>query len=109
MFRSETEFVEWLQALVAPARGRESVRSRRLEKGVRLGIGDDAALVAFTREHELILTTDMSIEDVHFTRHLHPPEAVGHRALARSLRRGSDGWRPALRVGISSCFETIRP
>ena len=85
MFRSETEFVEWLQALLARERGRESVGSRRLEKGVRLGIGDDAALVAFTREHELILTTDISIEDVHFTRHLHPPEAVGHRALARSL------------------------
>ena len=27
----------------------------------------------------------MSIEGVHFTRRLHPPEAVGHRALARSL------------------------
>ena len=27
----------------------------------------------------------MSIEGVHFTSDLHPPEAVGHRALARSL------------------------
>jgi thiamine-monophosphate kinase len=67
------------------ARGRERTRLLRLEKGVKLGIGDDAALVAVKSRHELILTTDMSIEDVHFTRRLHPPEAVGHRALARSL------------------------
>jgi thiamine-monophosphate kinase len=52
---------------------------------VKLGIGDDATLLAVKPGHELILTTDMSVEDVHFTRRLHPPEAVGHRALARSL------------------------
>ena len=57
----------------------------RLGKGVILGIGDDAALVAVPSGRDLILTTDMSIEDVHFTARLHPPEAVGHRALARSL------------------------
>jgi thiamine-monophosphate kinase len=50
-----------------------------------LGIGDDAALVEVAPGQELILTTDMSIEDVHFTLRLHPPQAVGHRALARSL------------------------
>ena len=52
---------------------------------MKLGIGDDAALVAVKRGHDLILTTDMSIEDVHFSHRLHPAEAVGHRALARSL------------------------
>jgi thiamine-monophosphate kinase len=50
-----------------------------------LGIGDDAALVTVPSGHELILTADMSIEGVHFKSDLHPPEAVGHRALARSL------------------------
>jgi len=52
---------------------------------VKLGIGDDAALVSIKAGHELILTTDMSIEEVHFSLKLHPAEAVGHRALARSL------------------------
>jgi len=52
---------------------------------VKLGIGDDAALVAVKSGCELILTTDMSIEGVHFTRGLHPADAVGYRALARSL------------------------
>jgi thiamine-monophosphate kinase len=74
MFRSESEFVRWLQKSV-PGQG-----SR-----VRLGIGDDAALVRVKRGQELILTTDMSLEGVHFLRRLHPPQSVGHRALARSL------------------------
>jgi len=85
LFRTENEFVQWLQALVAPAHGHERGRFLGLEKGVELGIGDDAALVAVKRGHELILTTDMSIEDVHFSHRWHPAEAVGHRALARSL------------------------
>jgi thiamine-monophosphate kinase len=42
-------------------------------------------LVAVTPGRELILTTDLSIEGVHFTSTRHPPQAVGHRALARSL------------------------
>ena len=52
---------------------------------MRLGIGDDAAIVEVKRGQEMILTTDMSIEGVHFRRQLHPARSVGHRALARSL------------------------
>jgi len=74
MFRTESEFVRWL-ARKAPGSGGR----------LRLGIGDDAALVEVARGQSLILTTDLSIEDVHFTRRLHPPRAIGHRALARSL------------------------
>ena len=52
---------------------------------MKLGIGDDAALVEVGRGQQLILTTDLSIEGVHFLPRLHPARAVGHRALARSL------------------------
>jgi thiamine-monophosphate kinase len=52
---------------------------------VKLGIGDDAALVGVRSGQDLILTADMSIEGVHFSHRWHPAEAVGHRALARSL------------------------
>lgn len=52
---------------------------------VRMGIGDDAALVRVGINHDLILTADLSIEDVHFTTRMHPPRSIGHRALARSL------------------------
>jgi thiamine-monophosphate kinase len=85
LYRTENEFVQWLQALSAPAQGDKSKPSSKIEGGVKLGIGDDAALVAVKGGHELILTTDMSIEGVHFSRRLHPAEAVGHRALARCL------------------------
>jgi len=50
-----------------------------------MGIGDDAALVRVTPNCDLILTSDLSIEGVHFTARLHPPGSIGHRALARSL------------------------
>jgi thiamine-monophosphate kinase len=84
MFKTENQFVQWLQEFaVSSERGRTG--PTRLKRGVKLGIGDDAALVDVRRDCELILTTDMSIENVHFTREFHPPQAVGHRALARSL------------------------
>jgi thiamine-monophosphate kinase len=35
--------------------------------------------------HELLVTTDFSLEGVHFRREWHPPESVGHRCLTRSL------------------------
>jgi thiamine-monophosphate kinase len=73
-FQSEPEFVEWLRRQTSTS-----------AKGVRLGIGDDAAIVSVRPGHELILTTDMSIDGVHFKAGIHPPASIGHRALARSL------------------------
>ena len=52
---------------------------------LRLGIGDDCAILAPPRGHEIVVTTDMSLEGRHFRRDWHPPAAVGHRALARGL------------------------
>src|ERR1700744_5425430 len=52
---------------------------------LRVGIGDDAAVLAVRHGKELVVTTDFSIEDVHFRRGWHPPEAVGHKCLARGL------------------------
>jgi thiamine-monophosphate kinase len=74
ILRSETEFIQWLRGF-----GRWPIR------GLALGIGDDAALVRMGPGRDLILTTDLSIEGVHFRRDLHPPRSVGHRALARGL------------------------
>jgi thiamine-monophosphate kinase len=53
--------------------------------GLRVGIGDDAAVLAVRRGEELVVTTDFSLEDVHFRRGWHAPEAVGHKCLARGL------------------------
>ncbi|MBA2354037.1 MAG: thiamine-phosphate kinase [Acidobacteria bacterium] len=50
-----------------------------------VGIGDDGAVVRARRNHVDVLTTDMLVEDVHFTRALSTPEDVGHRALHVNL------------------------
>lgn len=52
---------------------------------VRLGIGDDCALLRLRPGEELAVTTDLSIEGRHFRLDWHQPEAVGHRTLARGL------------------------
>jgi thiamine-monophosphate kinase len=50
-----------------------------------VGIGDDCAVLRPPRGHDLLITTDFSLEDVHFRRDWHPAECVGHRCLARGL------------------------
>jgi len=52
---------------------------------VRLGIGDDCAILRVPRGHELLVTTDLSLEGRHFRRDWHPGRSVGHRTLARGL------------------------
>jgi thiamine-monophosphate kinase len=52
---------------------------------VSLGIGDDCAILRPPRGHEILVTTDFTLEGRHFRRDWHPPESVGHRALARGL------------------------
>ncbi len=62
---------------------RRAAGSRRL-RGV-LGIGDDCAVLRLPPGEEALITTDFSLEGVHFRREWHPPESVGHRCLARGL------------------------
>ena len=50
-----------------------------------MGIGDDCAVVPIPRGHQVLVTTDFSLENVHFRRAWHPAESVGHRCLARGL------------------------
>jgi thiamine-monophosphate kinase len=56
-----------------------------LAPGVALGIGDDCAILRPPRGHEILVTTDFTLEGSHFRRDWHPPESVGHRTLARGL------------------------
>ena len=52
---------------------------------LRLGIGDDCALLRPRPGEELAVTTDLSIASRHFRLDWHPPKSVGYRALARGL------------------------
>jgi thiamine-monophosphate kinase len=48
-------------------------------------MGDDCAAVNIPQGHQALVTTDFSLEGVHFRREWHPARAVGHRCLARGL------------------------
>ncbi len=50
-----------------------------------MGIGDDCAVLRSRPGEELAVTTDLSIAGRHFRLEWHPPEAIGHRTLARGL------------------------
>jgi thiamine-monophosphate kinase len=52
--------------------------------GLRAGIGDDAAVLRLGGGAEWVVTTDAFLENVHFLRTVHPPKAVGYKALARA-------------------------
>ena len=52
--------------------------------GLRVGIGDDAAVVRPKDGVEWVITTDAFLENVHFLLRAHAAEAVGYKALARA-------------------------
>jgi thiamine-monophosphate kinase len=86
----ERELIESLRARLSagarrPASEIGKERRRRLISGLRLGIGDDCAILDPPHGHEILVTTDFSLENVHFRRDWQPPESVGHRCLARGL------------------------
>ena len=66
----------------------ESIRrmaSQSRNPAVSRGMGDDCAIMRISPGHELLVTTDFSIENIHFRRRWHPARSVGHRCLARGL------------------------
>jgi thiamine-monophosphate kinase len=58
---------------------------RDKDKSVVAGIGDDCAVLRVPPGHELLVTTDLTIEKVHFRRDWQRPELVGRRCLTRGL------------------------
>lgn len=54
-------------------------------RNVRLGIGDDCALIRVKPDEAVAVTTDFSIAGRHFELAWHPAESIGHRVLARGL------------------------
>jgi thiamine-monophosphate kinase len=60
---------------------------RQAAKGsnVVTGIGDDAAVLRLPAGHEALVTTDFTLEGIHFRRDWHPAQSVGHRCLTRGL------------------------
>jgi thiamine-monophosphate kinase len=64
----------------------DRIRAKVGASRMTLGIGDDCAIFRpRSNREELVFTTDMLIEDVHFRRETHTPAQVGYKALARGL------------------------
>src|SRR5579863_10434109 len=76
------------RALIADIRRVAEEGRRRPAKSrgtVIAGIGDDCAVLRFPSGTDSLVTTDFSLDGVHFRRDWHTPESVGHRCLARGL------------------------
>jgi thiamine-monophosphate kinase len=77
--------------LISRIRARGSSHLLSVSKGggtgaqIIAGIGDDCAVLRIPARHDTLVTTDFSLEGVHFRREWHPPEVVGRRCLTRGL------------------------
>jgi thiamine-monophosphate kinase len=75
-------------ALLARIRARAAKSARGgpfARDEIKLGIGDDCALLRIGPREELAVTTDLSLDGRHFRLAWHSPESIGHRTLARGL------------------------
>jgi len=64
--------------------GRYFARLGAQRPDVRIGVGDDGAVLVPPASRELVAVTDSLVEDVHFPKGS-PPASIGHRAFAVNL------------------------
>lgn len=113
---------------LGPGREFDLIRSAvegqaRSHPALRLGPGDDAAVIS--PDHAVVLSTDLSIEGVHFRADWLTPSEIGYRAATAALSDlaamaarpigvlasigvdidRSDEWVPAVAAGIRSAAE----
>lgn len=86
---SELSLIAKITKKINPALSSEGPYYRRkggvkTDSSVACGIGDDAAVLKYTKDRYLLWTCDMLIEGVDFTLKA-KPEQIGHKALACSL------------------------
>jgi thiamine-monophosphate kinase len=56
-----------------------------IRKRIRVGPGDDGAVVAWSKGNDLVVTTDHLVEGIHFDLDTASPGAVGYKAMACNL------------------------
>ena len=96
--RSEHGLIELARGLFRPG------------TGVRIGIGDDAAVLDPPRGHALLATTDLLIEDVHFRRRASTPADIGWKALAVNVSDiAAMGGEPRWALVALACPADVGP
>lgn len=72
--------------------GGEQALIKRINKSISvnkeeviLGIGDDAAVTKSPKDKNLVFTTDMLVEDVHFSLDFYTPEQIGKKAVVANI------------------------
>jgi len=79
-------------------------------QGVRVGIGDDCAVLEPTPGALLLATTDLLVEDVHFRRRYATPADIGWKAIAVNLSDiASMGGRPRWALVALACPDDVEP
>jgi len=75
------------KALIAQIRRMAKSYKRGRARGSKVikAIGDDCAVLRLQPGRDSLVTTDFTLEGIHFRRDWHPAEAVGHRCLVRGL------------------------
>ncbi|MBI3635896.1 MAG: thiamine-phosphate kinase, partial [Candidatus Rokubacteria bacterium] len=95
---TEGEVIRGIRRVVAPA------------AGVRVGIGDDAAVLEPSPGTTLVATTDLLLEDIHFRRRYAEPADVGWKALAVNLSDiAAMGARPRWALVALACPAEATP
>jgi thiamine-monophosphate kinase len=75
-------------------------------QGVRVGIGDDCAVLEPEPGHVLLATTDLLLEDVHFRRRWAEPADIGWKSIAVNLSDiAAMGGRPRWALVALACPE----
>jgi thiamine-monophosphate kinase len=85
---------------------RDLVGGAGADAGVRVGIGDDCAVLEPRPGAALLATTDLLIEDVHFRRRWAQPADIGWKAMAVNLSDiAAMGGRPRWALFALACPE----
>jgi thiamine-monophosphate kinase len=90
--RPEKALISEIRRLVAQQIFRPVNKISRISQvrpSIITGIGDDCAVLRLVgranKTVDTLVTTDFTLEGIHFRRDWHPAESVGHRCLARGL------------------------
>lgn len=91
---SETQFIDWLKQ--SPV---------KLPRGA-VGIGDDAAVLPFSKKHSLLLAVDSCVDGVDFHLQKVKPSEIGHKVLAQNLSdiaaMGGEAQYALVSLGLTS-------